>query len=123
MSDAKATDDDTVQITSVFEKSDNLQLGEHQLEFFRRTTGIVDKAAIKAHIVAVQQEACALKPYPCIVNFRFADFRLQRVQPRYTRLLELGRSRRNPTLIDVGCCMGVDIRNLLILDGYPADGG
>ncbi|KAI0737400.1 hypothetical protein C8Q80DRAFT_1212744 [Daedaleopsis nitida] len=104
----------------LLQKSESLRLGNAQLEFFQKTTGISDEAALKEHIVAVQREACVLKPYACLVHFRFTDLRLNRIEPGYQQLLALGKSRPNPILVDIGCCMGVDSRKV-VFDGYPRD--
>jgi hypothetical protein len=39
----------------------------------------------------------------------------------YPQVLEIGRSRDNPILLDIGCCFGNDIRKA-IADGFPAAG-
>ena len=36
-------------------------LNEQELEFFKSATGISDEAALKAHMIAVQQEAYAVR--------------------------------------------------------------
>ncbi|RPD55373.1 hypothetical protein L227DRAFT_615445 [Lentinus tigrinus ALCF2SS1-6] len=96
---------------------DLLQLDGDRLEFFRSATGINDVDELKKHIVAVQRAAYEARPYPCLVKFNFAKLRVSRL-PAYGRLLELGRSREHPILLDVGCCLGTDLRKL-IADGYP----
>ncbi|RDX41920.1 hypothetical protein OH76DRAFT_175124 [Lentinus brumalis] len=97
-----------------------LQLDGDRLEFFRSTTGIDDIEELKKHIVAVQREAYEARPYPCIVGFIFTQLRLSRLGTIYDRLLGLGKSRQHPILLDVGCCLGTDLRKL-IADGYPRD--
>ncbi|KAI0697091.1 hypothetical protein C8T65DRAFT_813953 [Cerioporus squamosus] len=97
-----------------------LQLDGDRLEFFRATTGIHDVDALKTHIVAVQRAAYEARPYPCIVNFNFTQLRLSRLGILYDQLLALGKSREHPILLDVGCCLGSDLRKL-IADGYPRD--
>ncbi|RPD71338.1 hypothetical protein L226DRAFT_547415 [Lentinus tigrinus ALCF2SS1-7] len=96
-----------------------LQLDGDRLDFFRSTTGIHDVEELKKHIVAVQRAAYKTRPYPCIVNFNFAQLRLSRIA-QYGRLLELGKSREHPILLDVGCCLGTDLQKL-IADGYPRE--
>ncbi|KAI0737401.1 hypothetical protein C8Q80DRAFT_1115292 [Daedaleopsis nitida] len=89
------------------------------LEFFMKATGISDENELKEHMLAVQREGYMVKPYTCIVQFMFTKLRLPRTSG-YPKLLELGRTRQNPILLEVGCCFGVDLRKV-VLDGYPVD--
>lgn len=41
--------------------------------------------------------------------------------PGYPQVLEIGRTRDSPILLDIGCCFGNDIRKA-IADGFPAAG-
>jgi hypothetical protein len=38
----------------------------------------------------------------------------------YPKVLELGRTRAHPILLDIGCCFGNDLRKA-VADGYPAN--
>ncbi|KAI0806960.1 hypothetical protein C8Q74DRAFT_1225223 [Fomes fomentarius] len=107
------------RILSLEGSEEFLDLNKEQLEFFRKTTGIEDEVALKTHIVAIQREAYGSHPYPCIVQFNFTHLRLSRTHG-YAKLLELGRSRDNPILLEIGACLGVDLRKT-VLDGYPRD--
>ncbi|TFK85712.1 hypothetical protein K466DRAFT_551672 [Polyporus arcularius HHB13444] len=96
-----------------------LHFDEDQLEFYKKATGIDDLDALKRHLISVQREAYAVRPYTTIVNFYFTDLGLSHV-PGYRRMIELGQTRRNPILVDVGCCFGQDLRKA-IADGYPQE--
>ncbi|KAI0699604.1 hypothetical protein C8T65DRAFT_580986 [Cerioporus squamosus] len=102
------------------------KLDEQELDFFRTATGIHDEAALKAHMIRVQQEAYAIHAFPCIRMFSFTRLKLARL-PGYDRILALGKARRNPIFLDVGCCcevtistVGNDVRKL-VADGYPIE--
>ncbi|KAI0806647.1 hypothetical protein C8Q74DRAFT_1312763 [Fomes fomentarius] len=118
MSDARPT---AIRRTDLVNEAseDSLQLDKEQLQFFQTATGIEDEAQLKAHIVAVQRDAFKVHPYPCIAYFNFTHLRLSNTHG-YEKLLDLGRSRANPVLLEVGTCLGVDLRKA-VLDGYPRD--
>ncbi|KAK7723900.1 hypothetical protein SLS64_000231 [Diaporthe eres] len=62
-----------------------------------------------------RDKAWDIFPYPCIGQFRFLNLSLSK-KPSYERLLE--RLRDGATYLDVGCCIGQDIRKL-VHDGAP----
>lgn len=55
-------------------------------------------------------------PYPCIGHARFLDLATSK-HPDYPRFLE--KLKAGGTYLDAGCCLGRDIRQLL-LDGAPS---
>ncbi|TFK87017.1 hypothetical protein K466DRAFT_646102 [Polyporus arcularius HHB13444] len=103
------------------------KLDEQELEFFRTATRIDDEAALRAHMIQVQREAYAIHAFPCIRMFSFTQLKLARL-PGYDKILTLGKTRKNPIFLDIGCCsapsyndtVGNDIRKL-VADGYPVD--
>ncbi|RDX42801.1 hypothetical protein OH76DRAFT_1260462 [Lentinus brumalis] len=95
------------------------KLDEQELEFFRTATCIDDEAALRAHMIHVQREAYAIHAFPCIRMFSFTQLKLARL-PGYDRILTLGKTRKNPIFLDIGCCFGNDVRKL-VADGYPID--
>ncbi|KAG0704977.1 hypothetical protein DFH29DRAFT_326553 [Suillus ampliporus] len=86
--------------------------------FFKKLTGIEDDVALKQHILDIQAKAYKVAPYGCIYIFAFARRKLSGL-PGYQQVLRLGRERENPILLDIGCCLGNDIREAA-LDGFPA---
>ncbi|KAF9061466.1 hypothetical protein BDP27DRAFT_1385368 [Rhodocollybia butyracea] len=102
---------------SLEEQYYNLDVEEH--EFFKRETGIEDEEKLKEHIIAVQTKAYSIYRYPCIRMFEFARLKIARL-PAYSDLLKLGRERKHPILLDLGCCFGNDTRKA-IQDGYPSE--
>lgn len=50
-----------------------LHFDEDQLEFYKKATGIDDLDALKRHLISVQREAYAVRPYTTIVNFYFTE--------------------------------------------------
>jgi len=63
-----------------------------------------------------RNRAWATFPYPCVGQFDFLDFPLSTRRMLYPRLLSLLKA--GGTLVDVGCCLGHDIRKL-VFDGVP----
>ena len=71
------------------------------------------------HVLTLRNRAYSSHPYPCLGRFRFLDLDLSN-HPLYPEILSRLKSA-DPTelLLDFGCCIGQDIRKLL-LDGAPA---
>lgn len=63
------------------------------------------------HVLAVRDEAFNVYPYPCLGSMRFLSFKLPRV-PVYDRILDLLRFKPNTHFLDVGCCVGQEVRYL-----------
>ncbi|KIK62580.1 hypothetical protein GYMLUDRAFT_991516 [Collybiopsis luxurians FD-317 M1] len=97
---------------------DALRLGKEELAFYQKATGIQDQDKLQEHIIQVAKKALEIYPYHCISTFGFIRFRIRRSQSSYTRLLELGSSRPDALLLDLGCCFGNDLR-IAVEDGYP----
>jgi hypothetical protein len=71
-----------------------------------------------AHVLSLRNRAYASHPYPCLGRFRFMDLDLSN-HPLYGHILARLKSPDEDTLLlDLGCCLGQDIRQLL-LDGAP----
>ncbi|KAH9858784.1 hypothetical protein C2E23DRAFT_864612 [Lenzites betulinus] len=94
-------------------------IDDEALDFMKAQTGIEDPEELKKHIMAVQAEAYAIYPYPCIRRFSFLSLKLGRL-PAYQQLLALGKERKDAILLELGCCMGHDIRKA-VFDGYPVN--
>ncbi|KAH8898682.1 hypothetical protein GQ53DRAFT_877743 [Thozetella sp. PMI_491] len=65
------------------------------------------------YVLEIRDKAWDIHPYPCIGQFRFLNLSLYR-QPSYPSLLE--KMKSGATLLDIGCCLGQDLRKL-VLDG------
>ncbi|KAF2428676.1 hypothetical protein EJ08DRAFT_592157 [Tothia fuscella] len=72
---------------------------------------------VDEHVEAVREKAFAIFPYPCIGMFRFLDLSLLQteVYPEVVRRVEEGEK-----LLDLGCCFGQEIRQL-VSDGVPSE--
>ncbi|KAF9059547.1 hypothetical protein BDP27DRAFT_1273795 [Rhodocollybia butyracea] len=99
-------------------KPDKLVLTADELAFYKKHTGIENEQDMKGHITDVARNALEIYPYPCIRKFGFLRFRITRSPSGYKRLLELGSTRPNALLLDLGCCFGNDVRKA-IDDGFP----
>lgn len=69
------------------------------------------------HVVKVRNEAWAVFPYPCIGQFRFLDLSLSQ-RTDYPDILQ--RIKSGETFLDMACCFGQEIRQL-VADGAPAE--
>ncbi|THH07312.1 hypothetical protein EW146_g9357 [Bondarzewia mesenterica] len=92
-------------------------LSEEEAAFFKSQTGIQDDATLKEHICAVQAEAFAVYPYPCICMFAFTKLKISRLLG-YDAFLKLGKERQDAVFLDIGCCFGNDARKAVV-DGFP----
>ncbi|KAG6360453.1 hypothetical protein INS49_011515 [Diaporthe citri] len=70
---------------------------------------------VDQYVIAMRDKAWDIFPYPCIGQFRFLNLSLSK-KPSYERIL--ARIRDGATYLDVGCCIGQDIRKL-VHDGAP----
>ncbi|KAF8626571.1 hypothetical protein AX15_004796 [Amanita polypyramis BW_CC] len=95
-----------------------LSLDADQLAFFKARTGIDDEGELKQHIMAIQAKALKVIPYPCIRSYSFTTYRIARL-PFYKRVLQLAEERKDAILVDVGCCLGHELRKIAA-DGWPA---
>lgn len=85
--------------------------------FFKEETGITDSNELREHIIKVQEEAYEVFPYPCIRGFRFAKLKIAKMTA-YPRAFELLKNRPDAIFLDIGCCVGTEIRKV-IHDGWP----
>jgi SAM-dependent methyltransferase len=66
-----------------------------------------------------RDEAWEVFPYPCVGEFGFLDFNLCH-RPSYAKTVARLTSDASARHLDVGCCVGQDIRKL-VLDGCPSE--
>ncbi|KAF2202498.1 hypothetical protein GQ43DRAFT_448053 [Delitschia confertaspora ATCC 74209] len=69
------------------------------------------------HVVKVRDEAWNIFPYPCIGQFRFLSLSLKQMT-EYPEILQ--RIKQGAKLLDMGCCFGQEIRQL-VADGAPSE--
>jgi SAM-dependent methyltransferase len=74
-------------------------------------------AEVESHIKKVRDEAFKVFPYPCVGNWGFLNLSVAEA-PAYNEVLE--RVKSGDQYLDIGCCMGQDIRKL-IHDGAPQE--
>ena len=65
---------------------------------------------------AQRDRAFAVWPYPCIGQLRFLEFGAAK-HPNYSEVVS--RLKSGQTFLDVGCCLGQDLRKL-VYDGAPS---
>lgn len=71
---------------------------------------------VEDHVVKLHNEAWKIFPYPCIGQFRFLDLSLRHMK-EYPEVLE--RLQKGQRLLDMACCFGQEIRQL-VADGAPS---
>ncbi|KAI1172928.1 methyltransferase [Nemania sp. FL0916] len=69
-------------------------------------------------LIKFRDRAWNTYPFPCVGLFDFIDLALSTRNRLYPRLLY--RLQAGATLLDIGCCLGQDIRKL-VFDGVPAE--
>ncbi|KAH8548117.1 hypothetical protein BGW37DRAFT_192082 [Umbelopsis sp. PMI_123] len=97
---------------------------DRTITLFDKYLGIKDVDKLRHHILETTADLkTSEKTYRCLREFKFTAPRLA---PRfyYNDILEDRKKREengeSPTFMDIGCCLGTDIRQL-ILDGYPQE--
>jgi len=87
---------------------------QDDLAFFRQATNRLDDDdnAIKQHILAVQAKAYNVHNYNCIRRFAFIRPKIAYL-PGYKRALELLQTRKDPILLDIGCCCKYYVQTLI----------
>ncbi|KAK1760381.1 hypothetical protein QBC47DRAFT_4519 [Echria macrotheca] len=91
-------------------------LTEPARKLLREYAGIPDEE-INNHVDAIRKKAFAVAPYPCVGMFQFLDLSLVQQTPIYRSILE--RVRAGAKFLDLGCCLGQEIRQL-VHDGAPS---
>jgi len=93
-----------------------LVLQDSDIDFLHATISNDDKE-LRSRILDIQRNSYEIYPYPCILSFAFVMGKMSS-HPAYPKVLEAGK-KGNTVFIDIGCCMGTDVRKL-VYDGYPA---
>ncbi|CCM03426.1 uncharacterized protein FIBRA_05557 [Fibroporia radiculosa] len=87
-----------------------------ELVFLRKAIS-TDYEEIRRRVIEVQKEAYTKYPYPCIRAFHHVSL-MMTANPIYQTVLNASKLGET-LLLDLGCCMGTDVRKL-VQDGYPA---
>jgi len=73
---------------------------------------------VVAHVNEFRARAFAVNPYPCIGHYRFLNLTLLS-HPLYPDILKRLRDDADSVYLDLGCCFGQDMRQL-VADGVPS---
>ncbi|GBE84469.1 hypothetical protein SCP_0604480 [Sparassis crispa] len=92
-----------------------LKLSDVETEFLHATI-TQDDEELQRRILGVQKEAYDMYPYPCIRAFHYVSL-MMCGNSIYPMVLAAGKSG-NTRFLDLGCCMGSDVRKLAY-DSYP----
>ncbi|KAL9473479.1 hypothetical protein ACSS6W_007859 [Trichoderma asperelloides] len=71
---------------------------------------------VRNHIELIQTKALQVRPYPCIRRYRFLDLIIMTTDV-YQEVLD--RVKKGEKFMDLGCCFGQEIRQL-VHDGAPS---
>ncbi|KAF2686996.1 hypothetical protein K458DRAFT_363448 [Lentithecium fluviatile CBS 122367] len=72
---------------------------------------------VLSHVKQFRDKAFKIRPYPCLARFTFLEVGLT-LSPQYAEILQ--RVKDGDTFLDLGCCVGQDIRKL-VFDGAPSE--
>ncbi|KAJ5559812.1 hypothetical protein N7513_002211 [Penicillium frequentans] len=77
------------------------------------------EGTIMRRISKARRDGMAISPHTCIRESIFAEPRIDH-HFAYSRILAESENDKSKLLVDAGCCMGTDIRKL-VLDGFPPE--
>ena len=63
------------------------------------------------HVQAIREKAWQIKKYPCVGSYMFLELSM-RQHPAYATTLASLKSAQHKKLLDLGCCIGQDLRQL-----------
>ncbi|ODQ50842.1 RNI-like protein [Saitoella complicata NRRL Y-17804] len=108
--------------SNTIEMAEEVKLSKDTLALFKHYSGWEDNERVKQNIIKVRDEALGIYAYPCLQRNRFLESRMKQ-HFYYNTLLQSCEnaiaSGGSLKLLDVGCCFGTDVRQL-VLDGFPA---
>jgi hypothetical protein len=81
------------------------------VETFFSTYASIAASSLRKHLIDVRERAWQKRNYPCLGRWTFLDFSIHQ-SPIYREILDQCRNE-GATLIDFGCCLGQDIRQLV----------
>ncbi|PWY66736.1 hypothetical protein BO70DRAFT_390581 [Aspergillus heteromorphus CBS 117.55] len=85
---------------------------------FLETYSRIPPEEVIPHVIAIRNEAFAIYPWPCIGQLHFLYFTLANSQFYPALLARLTSTSTStsppPSLLDVGCCFGQDLRKLIV---------
>lgn len=86
------------------------------VETFFASYALIPASSLRKHLIDVRERAWQKRNYPCLGRWSFLDFSIHQ-SPIYQEILHECKNER-ATLIDFGCCLGQDVRQL-VHDGVP----
>ncbi|KAJ5899970.1 hypothetical protein N7495_004714 [Penicillium taxi] len=78
----------------------------------------VSPSEVVKHVNDIRKRGFASNPYPCIGHYRFLNLTLL-THPLYQSILSRLNSDPSALYLDIGCCFGQDLRQL-VLDGISS---
>jgi len=119
----------TTEVANV--KGASIQVTGRDLTWYQVDSSVIDEAARKLlinysgispenigkHVDAIREKAFNIWSYPCIGMYRFLDLSIMQAEV-YQEVVE--RLKGGDKLLDLGCCFGQEIRQL-VSDGVPSE--
>ncbi|KAL8793530.1 MAG: hypothetical protein Q9195_003903 [Heterodermia aff. obscurata] len=93
---------------------DDSKISKPARELLQTYSGIPAEEVLP-HVLAMRDRGWAIHPYPCIGKLRFLDLSITQ-HPLFPTLIP--RLQSSQSLLDLGCCVGQDIR-ALVAAGAP----
>ncbi|KAJ3567043.1 hypothetical protein NPX13_g6912 [Xylaria arbuscula] len=78
----------------------------------------IASSEVVSHVNTIREHGFKANPYPCIGLYRFTNLTLI-THPLYPTIVDRLK-RSNTTYLDIGCCFGQDLRQL-VYDGVPSE--
>lgn len=82
-----------------------------EIETFFSQYASIPPSSLRNHLIQVRQDAWNKCNYPCLGRWSFLDFSI-RSNPIFEEILDQCKNK-GATLIDFGCCLGQNIRQLI----------
>ncbi|POS70273.1 methyltransferase [Diaporthe helianthi] len=77
----------------------------------------IQPSEVDAHVCTIRDKAWDIFPFPCVGQFKFLTLSLYKL-PAYQSMLN--RLKQGAQYLDIGCCLGQDLRKL-VADGAPPE--
>jgi 2-polyprenyl-3-methyl-5-hydroxy-6-metoxy-1,4-benzoquinol methylase len=91
------------------------ELQQDTKDLFREYAGIEDEKEIKRRMLKARNIGVNTHGYKCISEYRFISPRCTG-HPRYKDIVP---RFKNSTILDIGCCMGTDLRKMIVDGAIP----
>ncbi|KAJ5731789.1 uncharacterized protein N7483_006297 [Penicillium malachiteum] len=96
----------------------DIQAVNPEIRYLLEEYSKIPAAKVVDHVNEIRARGFAANPYPCIGHYRFLNLTL-RIHSLYESILTRLKSNPSSHYLDLGCCFGQDLRQL-VYDGVPS---